>query len=115
LLVFSKLKHFPNQENSILAGRTALISATSQMRETLCEILNSNTMKELIVIILLITNFVYGQQKIAVNMDSTVYRFKTCKEGKKEARVDFQKGNYNSVSYGLSVSFDSNFEDFLAT
>lgn len=71
-------------------------------------------MKYLIAILILISNFTYSQQKISVEKDSTVYRFKNCDEGINEAQIDFAKGIYNSVSYGLIIQRDAKFDEFLA-
>ncbi|MEO7978134.1 hypothetical protein [Flavobacterium sp.] len=70
-------------------------------------------MKYVITILILISNLTYSQQKISVEKDSTVYRFKNCDEGRNEAQIAFSKGIYNSVSYGLIIHRNPKFDTFL--
>lgn len=71
-------------------------------------------MKCLITILIFITNLTYSQQKISVDKDSLVYRFKNCDEGTIEAQGDFEKGIYIHASYGFIIQKNPKFNEFLA-
>lgn len=70
-------------------------------------------MKHLIITAILVSNFAYSQQQKFIKEKDSI-RFKNCEEGIIEANTDFQNELYSSISYGLIIQNDSEFNEFVA-
>lgn len=70
-------------------------------------------MKYLIIIMISLSNLAYSQQQKFITEKDSI-RFKNCEEGIIEADTDFQNEIYSSVSYGLIIQIDAEFDEFLA-
>ena len=70
-------------------------------------------MKYLITITIFLSNLAYSQQQKFVTENDSV-RFKNCDEGIVEAKTDFKNGIYNSISYGMIIQTNVEFDEFVA-
>lgn len=78
---------------------------------------------KLLIFAFLLSNFLTYAQENITKKDSLIWnKSKTCEDGDKEAIKDFNKGIYNSFSYGLLVTvtpkkseigFEKFYEDYL--
>ena len=62
---------------------------------------------------MLLCNLAYSQQQKFVTENDSI-RFKNCDEGIVEAETDFKNGIYNSISYGMIIQTNVEFDEFVA-